>query len=152
MPYEVLEKELPSQRVVSTRQHTNFASLGETFDAELDHILGRIAPLGSWPAGAPFIVFYNQPFKPEDLDVEIGVPVASIRPLAGEHELPAEHVAYTVHTGSYGAIGAAYEDLFCWIRQNGHTPVGPPRELYLVGPRHTDRPDEYVTEIEVPIR
>jgi effector-binding domain-containing protein len=152
MTYEVHEKDLPTQHVVSARRHTTLAALGETFSEELDHILDRITPLGSWPSGAPFIIYYNQPFKPEDLDVEIGVPVASAVPIADEHELPAARVAYTVYTGSYGGIGAAYEDLYRWIGRSGHKPAGPPRELYLVGPRHTDRPTEYVTEIELPIQ
>lgn len=153
--YGVELKLVPRRHIVSQRTHTSLPKLGETFAGIVDGIRGRIAPLGEWPAGAPFAIYYNQPFKPDDIDVEIGVPVMNAVAVGGglnASDLPGERVASTTHIGSYGAIGGAYEELFNWIHEHGLETAGPPREIYIVGPAQTDRPAEYVTEIDVPIR
>ncbi len=156
MTYEVQVKDLPAQHVVSAHIHTPFAQLGSTFAEEVGRILGHVSPLGGWAVGAPFAIYYNQPFSPGDVDVEIAVPVSAGVAVNEEElrtkDLPPARAACTVHSGSYGAIGEAYKEIFDWLAKAGRSAAGPPREVYLVGPAQTDRPAEYLTEIEVPIR
>jgi effector-binding domain-containing protein len=63
-----------------------------------------------------------------------------------------EHVAaVAVHKGNYETIGRTIGALMAWIGRAGRTPMGPPHLVYLKGPRKTDDPEEYVTEIRVPL-
>lgn len=100
-------------------------------------------------------MYHDPEFKEDDLDVEIGIPVAE--PVPGQDritggELPPGPVAYTVHAGPYNEIGAAYRAVMAWIQAHGHESAGPPREVYLVGPGQARDENEYRTELNWPIR
>lgn len=157
MTYYMQLKDVPTQHIASVRLHTPFSDLGSTFAGTVHGIVDRVSPMGAWPRGSPLAIYYNTPFSAADVDVEIAVPIASNVALEDEgpafqtRDLPGGRVAYTMHNGSYGGIGAAYDELIRWIAREGMKPIGPPREIYLVGPEQTESPSEYLTEIEVPI-
>ena len=66
-------------------------------------------------------------------------------------ELPSRRVAWTTHRGGFESIGRATEALGEWVAQHGRTQVGPVFNLYVVGPGRTDDPDQWVTEVNIPI-
>lgn len=155
MNYDIHVRQLPPQVVATERCHATLAELGKVMHATLAKVASSVEPAEA-AQGAPFGVYYNEPFRPEDIDVEMGLPVAPDAKVAetkGIHrrELPGGPVAYTVHVGPYSSIGAAYEALHTWIEGHGHKRTGPPREIYLVGPGQGVKPADYRTEIEVPI-
>lgn len=155
MQYDIHVKQAAPQVIASARRHIVASDLGKVMHATLATVAGSVQPPDA-AQGAPFAIYYNEPFRPDDVDVEVGVPIAGDAMLdhstrVSRRELPGGPVAYTLHVGPYEAIGAAYEALYGWIAQHGHTRLGPPREIYLVGPGPEMRPAEYRTELEVPI-
>lgn len=158
MQYAIQEKDVAAEPVVSVRKHTSFAALPSAMAESMHDLAETVAPHGAWTARAPFAIYHNAPFRPDDVDVELGVPVRreSMEELKGAglfaHELPAGHVAFTIHTGSYRSIGAAYQALYEWVRAHGKRPAGPPREIYIVGPDQAKDASQYRTEIDLPIR
>jgi effector-binding domain-containing protein len=123
------------QPVLSVRTRTAVANL----QAEMGEAYGAIYPYlgekGAQPAGAPYAAYYNMDMQ--DLDVEIGIPVAV--PLTGRGivkagVIPAGKQASCVYKGSYAEIGPAYEALTKWIADNGHVPTGVCYEFYLNEP------------------
>lgn len=148
--HQVRTMEMPPESVVSMRTHTTLADLPKAMHATLETIARNIGNVG-----VPFAIYYNEPFRPNDIDVEMGVslpPDVLLTKTDGltHRQLPGGTIAYTLHVGPYQSITSAYETLFAWLRQNGHTPSGPPREVYLIGPGDTLRPEDYRTEIEIP--
>ncbi len=89
------------------------------------------------------------------LEVEVVEPIT--REIPGEdqidvYQLPAvERMACVVHKGPFTTIGKTNEALFDWMKQNGYKRVGPIREIYHKGDWLTDDPDEYITELQIPI-
>jgi effector-binding domain-containing protein len=155
MNYEIHVKQVPAQVVVTHRCHAPLAGLRDAMHCTLGRIGATVEPRGA-ARGAPFAVYHNEPFRPEDVDVEMGLPVAAdatVEESAGVHrrELPGGPVAYTVHVGPYSTIGAAYAALYAWVEREGHRPLGPAREIYIVGPDQERNPAAYRTELEVPI-
>jgi AraC family transcriptional regulator len=155
MSYEVRVKEVPPEVVVTERCHTRLAELGTVMHAALAKVALSVDSAAA-AQGAPFAVYYNEPFRPEDVDVEVGLPVtpdAKVSEAKGLHrrELAGGSVAYTLHVGSYSSIGAAYAAIHAWIDAHGHKRTGPPREIYLVSPGEGVKPEDYRTEIDVPI-
>ena len=59
-----------------------------------------------------------------------------------------------VHKGPYTTIGPLYTAMFAWLAKNGYRVAGPVREVYLVGPGPggASEPDDYVTEVQVPVQ
>jgi effector-binding domain-containing protein len=69
--------------------------------------------------------------------VEAGFPVGQSVTAAGRvapDELPGGTVAYTIHTGGYDGVGAAYAAATDWMADNGFVVSGKAWERYLDGP------------------
>lgn len=105
--------------------------------------------------------FWNEPdlgvtSSPDTLDVEVAEPI--VRQFPGDetvtvYSLPkVEKMACIVHNGPFSTIWEAFDALFQWMRGNGYEAAGPIREIYHKGDWATDNPDEYVTELQVPLR
>jgi effector-binding domain-containing protein len=154
MNYDVHVKQAPPETVVTKRTHTTLGELGSTMHATLASIAESVQPRDA-ARGVPFAIYHNEPFRPDDIDVEMGLPLTAdghVAPSAGSpHTLHGGPVAYTTHVGPYTSIGSAYGALYEWLRSHGYRPHGPPREIYLVGPGQTPNAMDYRTEIDVPI-
>jgi effector-binding domain-containing protein len=61
-------------------------------------------------------------------------------------------VATTLHIGPYEQLHVVYADLAAWITAHGYVVDGPVREVYLNGPDEVASPDEFRTEVRMPIR
>ena len=92
----------------------------------------------------------------EPLDVEVVEPI--ITPIEGSetvrvYELPmVKRLACIVHEGPYSTIPKTNVALFRWIMQHGYRAEGTIREIYHKGDWATQNPDEYITEIQIPLR
>jgi len=155
MNYDIHLKQLPPEVIVTERCRSTLAELGEVMHATLAKIASAVRPRDALQ-GAPFAIYYNSPFARDDIDVEMGVPLAwhadlDPVPKVERRHLPGGPVAYTFHVGPYETIGAAYDALYDWLKSHGRTPAGPPREIYLVGPGEETNPAAYRTEIAVPV-
>lgn len=146
--YEVRVMEAPAQHALTVRTRTTRANLPALMQSTFDRIARDV-----YEVGVPFAM-YHDAFRPEDMDVEIGVVVPPDVHVADDgltrRQLPAQTIAYVLHVGPYETLGAAYDALDVWMRQNGRTQIGPARESYLIGPEDTTRSEDYRTEIELP--
>ena len=101
-------------------------------------------------------VIDDEEFKEHDVDVEAGVPISKAIPGAGRvsvYELPGmAEAACTIYKGPYENIGEAYSAIISWVESNGYQITGPDRELYLTSPTDTTDPNQYVTEIQFPVK
>lgn len=153
--YEVHVKQLPPQVVVTERCHTTLSGLATAMHSTLTKVATAVDPSDA-ARGAPFALYHNEPFTPDDIDVEMGLPITAVAKVnetaaVRRHQLDGGPVAYTMHVGPYASIGGAYAALFSWLEGHGHKRTGPVREIYLVGPGQGVEPAQYRTEIEVPI-
>lgn len=98
----------------------------------------------------------NIMYDEENLDVETAEAVTKRFDGNDEvavYELPkAEKMACIVHHGSFADIGKAFSSLFEWIKQNNYIADGAIREIYHKGDWVTDNPDEYITELQIPVK
>jgi len=66
-------------------------------------------------------------------------------------ELPAIDLAVAVHRGPHDDIDVTYGRLGAWVVEHALAVDGPVYETYVVGPRDTDAPDRWRTEIGWPV-
>lgn len=153
MQYEVHIKQMPDVHVATMRTHRR-ARIGGEMSSTLSRIACAANPPGS-AHGTAFAIRHDAPDAPEEPDVELGLPIAlgaTVPPDVGTvKDLDGGPFACTVHVGSYASIGEAYEALFAWLASHGLRAKGPPRESYILGPTPSVQPDEYQTEIAVPV-
>ena len=90
------------------------------------------------------------------LDVEVAEPVT--RTFEGNddvkvYQLPlVEKMASIIHRGPFSTISKSFEALFDWMKSNQYVADGPVREIYHKGDWVTSDPEEYVTELQIPVK
>lgn len=70
-------------------------------------------------------------------------------PSACTTSLPGGRYACTALAGEYDGIARAVERHLEAMEQRGLVPAGPPRILYWIDAHETNRPEEYLTEIQI---
>lgn len=131
--------------------------------AQMPQAMGRVygwaAQHGLQPAGMPSAVYFTDPATVPEADAlwEVRAPVAGdpadLAPDAsgcGVKHVAAQKVASTMYRGPYEAIAEAYGSLGQWVAGQGLAMAGPPEELYYSDPA-TTKPEDYLTEIRVPV-
>ena len=123
-------------------------------------VYGRLQAAGHVPQGMPVAVYLNDPavVAPADAVWELRAPIEDGAQEYGPDDagfaikrIPAMTVAAVVHQGPYDEVGPAHGRLMAWIAERGLVVVGPPMEAYLNDPASAS-PDQYLTEIMVPVR
>ena len=143
-------RELTPTPTAAVRLRARTVELGGLFDEHLPNIAHRLADVGVQPAGPPYARYHE--YCPKDVDVEIGIPVASPVPnvpgrgeaASGEMaaaELPGGAVAITVHRGAYSGLAQTYEALHEWVHAHGRDEAPGPWESYVDDPSEVDEAD-----------
>jgi effector-binding domain-containing protein len=154
--YEVVVKQLESQRILSIRE--SLASAAE-IEPLIDTVWQALKQQGIAYDGPLMSLYHHEGFRDSDLDVEIAVSVSdgfhgsvtldedralTLRQL--DRHAEAATVIEDGHNeswaGSYGAIGR-------WIEAHAYEIVYPIREVYLTGP---ESEEGWIVELQFPVR
>ncbi|RCX22834.1 DNA-binding transcriptional MerR regulator [Fontibacillus phaseoli] len=102
-----------------------------------------------------FTLFHDGEYKDQDIDVEICEAVTEYGKDSQQIKFKkidaVETAACILHQGSYETIGISYGALFKWIEGNGYDVTGLPRESYIDGIWNKNDPDEWLTEVQIPV-
>ena len=152
MSYEVTLNEQAALPTLVVRTRTSVHNLPSALGQAYGAVASYLGGLGQAPAGPPFSAYYNADM--EDLDVEIGFPVAQALPGEGEVQagrMQGGTVAMCLHMGPYSKIGPAYEALTAWMAENRYEAAGPAYEIYLNDPGDTPH-SQLRTQVVFPVR
>jgi effector-binding domain-containing protein len=152
--YDVTTKKAPSLVLATIGGQVDqdepgvlLAAFGELFAT----LAGALARAGVTPTG-PAWSLYERAHE-EGLRIAAGLPVPPSADLPAEVarvELPEQEVAFTVHRGSMGGIGAAYGAVMTWMEASGLAAAGGAREVSLVW--DAEQPQHCVTELQIVLR
>ena len=67
-------------------------------------------------------------------------------------ELEPVTVVSVLHKGPYRNLGRAHMFARSWIKEHGYEQAGPPRDSAIDGCWNREREEEYLTEIQIPVR
>ena len=144
----VQEKETDSLLVAGIRIKARYSDCGKVFGT-----LGR--RIGRQISGKAMCLYYDGEYKEEDADFEPCFPISKAIDAEGisVHEIPSTRCLSLIHEGSYDELGQSYAKLFDAARQRELTVQLPTREIYVKGPGMVFRgkPENYITEIQVPV-
>lgn len=152
MPYNCELTAIDPHWALVIKSRVNVEGLAEVFANSFASLVEYLEELGEDIIGPPFAIYHN--VEMEELDVEMGLPVAGSLPGKGDivpREILIQRAASTVHTGPYEDIESAYVALAEWMNDNGHEPEGASYEFYLNDPGSTD-PLELQTMIFIPVK
>jgi effector-binding domain-containing protein len=152
--YQVVIKKVEPQLIASIRAVLpTYGDIGQLYGELFGYLGGQGI---TTPAGPTMFICHDPEFKESDVDVEAGVPIGKAIPGADRikvYELPGmAAAACTVYQGPYENIGEAYRAIMAWAESHGYQITGPDRELYLTSPNDTRDSNQYVTEIQFPVK
>jgi DNA-binding transcriptional MerR regulator len=152
--YEVEEREVPEQVVLTEQRHVTADELPAWIEAA-GHRLLRSAEERGGQAGPMFVVYHGEVSEDSDGPAEVCVPVVAngSGDVATRIE-PAHREAYTRITKAqvgYPQILSAYDAVTGWIRSRGLTIENcAPREIYFAD-WDASGPDDEVCDIAFPV-
>jgi DNA-binding transcriptional MerR regulator len=147
-PLDVELRAVPATTVAAVEDVVGVDELPDWFAgamAELDAVVGS--------EGVPGGLYENALFehgrgrcvlhRPADDPPRVG----RVHPVT----LPPVELAVAVHVGPHDDADVTYGELGAWVVASALAVAGPVRETYLVGPRDTDEPGAWRTEIGWPV-
>lgn len=153
--YNVILKELPEVIVASVRMVL----------ANYDELFNCIPPLGDemrrlgCECAVPeycFNIYHDGEYKEKDIDIEFCEAVTEFKEdsdiIIFKKIDKVEIAACTLHKGPYYDFPKAYGAIVKWIEENGFEIIDNPRESYIDGIWNKESEDEWLTEIQFPIR
>lgn len=154
MDYEVVLKELPQAIVASMRttipNYDAFNSIYPEMGAYMQEQKVRCAQ----PEYC-FTIYHDGEYKEENIDVEICQAVTDYAKDSEKVKFKkigkVETAACVMHKGPYSTIGNAYNAVFRWAEDNGYIVSDNPRESYIDGIWNKEDPNEWLTEVQVPL-
>ncbi|HEY3272261.1 MAG TPA: GyrI-like domain-containing protein [Methanocella sp.] len=152
MSFKCEIKEMPAQPALAIRTKTRLQNLPQTIGECFGRVIGYLGQIGEQPASAPYVGYYNMDMN--NLDVEIGFPVAKALPGNGEiraSQLPGGKMGTCLYTGPYTEMPVAYEALTKLLGEKGLEPAGIVYEVYYNSPAEV-RPEELQTLILFPLK
>ncbi|MBM7854727.1 DNA-binding transcriptional MerR regulator [Desulfohalotomaculum tongense] len=142
--YDIRIRGVAETPVRSLRKHIKAKEIAPMIRS----LLEEINSLGGVHAGPPIMLFFDEDFNPENMDMEAALPVLDVN--LSNKTLPAVLAATCIYVGPYDGLEDAYEAVFAWINQNGYRAEYPTREISYNDPQTTP-PEQLVTEIIVPV-
>jgi DNA-binding transcriptional MerR regulator len=153
MVYDVELKSLPAEKVLSLRE---IIPAPDEEPALWEKLAAFVEANGISAAVCGYSIYHDEGFKESDVDVEIAVSVPKFGAEQGNFrykELPAIPQAATIRfSGPYDGYNAAMEKLAEWIEQNGYAFDGSIRGLAIKSFANAASPEEFLTELQVPVK
>lgn len=154
--YTPVIKELPEVIVASMRKvvdgYEEYFHLCPNVMAKEMEKLGCVCALPEYC----FNIYYDDEYKEKDIDVEICEAVTEMKEdtalLKFRKVERVPEAVCVLHKGSYGTLREAYAFAFNWIKDNNYEAADHPRESYIDGIWNKDSEEDWLTELQIPIR
>lgn len=103
-----------------------------------------------------FTIYYDEEYRESDIHAEICEAVTQMKEDQGNIKfrvLPeVELAACVLHKGPYSNLPQAYGAIVQFIEESGYEIIGHQREFYIDGVWNKDSEEEWLTEIQFPVR
>ena len=152
-PLEVQHRRVETTTVAAVTAMVDLGDVLAWYDRATGELDRAVSAAGAVPTGPPGGLYDNELFTEERGRVVVYRPVdlpparGAVHPL----EIPAADLATSVHRGPHDDIDVTYAALGTYLSEQALQVAGPVREIYHVGPRDSDDPSTWRTEIAWPI-
>lgn len=156
MKYEVIVKEIPAYTIYYKEGRIQrFSDLTEFIVSSGEECKKLNPSITCLEPDYCYVSYLDKPFKDHDMKVRYA---QAVNERGKENEnihfeklKPVEAVCI-YHKGAYEGLTDAYAYVMRWIEENGYEITECPRERYIDGMWNCSKIEDWLTEIEVPIR
>lgn len=155
MQYEIKLKAIPSYKVISLRRIIPAYNCEGMLWRDLSRFVEK-EKIQCSETMVSFAIYHDREYKESNVDTEVVMAVDKLGEDKGEfifretEAVPC--VASIMVTGPFENIAPAFESLAKWLDQNkSYTMTGTSRQVCHKGPWNESNPEDYLTEIQVPV-
>lgn len=152
--YQVSIKKIPAFSIVSLRKRIKSFYHEGLLWKEFMSLLKKQGIAFPTNPDENLTIFHDKEYLEEGVDVEVAIisDIVAEAPLK-MRELPAlEHAAIMYVEGNYHQLPEAYQAFAKWLEEHPEfSMVKATRQICHVGPEHTENPEEYLTELQIPL-
>lgn len=156
MSYSAIVKEIPGRLVYSVEFTVpNYDAFMEAIPAIGARVSEKYPDLKCTVPEYCFIRYLDGEYKEKDIRVELCEAIDKQMPDFDDvvfKNIDAAKVVSVMHKGPYTRLGEAYAFAMKWIEENGYVVADAPRESYIDGIWNKDSEEEWLTEIQIPIK
>lgn len=156
MSYAITLKELPECIVYAKKMNVHsFESYFELIPAIGAQLKKKYPDLKCRVPEYCFIVPLDGEYKEKDFNIEFCEAVECMKLDFDDvyfKKIEAVSAASVMHKGGYDSLSKAYAYLMKWIEDNGYEIIQKPRENYIDGIWNKESPEEWLTEIQIPVK
>ncbi|BFL44772.1 MerR family DNA-binding transcriptional regulator [Lactonifactor longoviformis] len=151
--YHVTVKSIPAYQVLSLRRIIpDYYAEGELWSELSAFALEQRVPVTE----ETFSIYYDEGYKEQNVDVELCALVKTPGNSCGEFAYritePVPSMASTMVYGPFSNIAGAYLSFARWLQKNSEYRMGnPTRQIVHRGPWNETSPQNYLTEIQIPL-
>lgn len=148
---DIMLLEQPEVPTLAVRTRTRVQDLPLLIGKTYGSIAAYLGELGHHMAGIPFVAYHNMDMQ--DLDVELGFPVAQKLPGKGDIRsgaIPAGLNVACLYQGAYSGLQGPYGEMAAWIQERGFVASGVAYECYFNGPEVGE--NLLLTQIMMPVK
>jgi len=156
MNYQAIIKELPECIVYSKRMTIpNYDFYFEIIPAIGKAVQTKYPDLKCIVPEYCFIIYLDGEYKEKDINVEYCEAIDKLKDDFDDikfKKVPSVTAVSIMHKGAYKELSRAYAYAFKWIEENGYVVIDNPRESYIDGIWNKDNEDDWLTELQIPIK
>ncbi|MGM9927227.1 MAG: GyrI-like domain-containing protein [Bacillus sp. (in: firmicutes)] len=146
---EMLKKN--EQPTMYIRTRTSVEKLPQLIGECYEKLAAYLKEMDEQLSEVPYVAYYNMDMQ--DLDVEIGFPMAKPMPNKGEIKagsIPAGKRIFCMYQGPYNEIESIYNEMATWIVEKGFKSEGIAYEFYYNDMEYPE--SQWLTKVEMPIK
>lgn len=152
--YQVTIKKLPATRVISLRKKIkSFYHEGLLWEEFMDLLKKQEIFVPSEPEKS-LTIFHDEEYLEEDVDIEVAIisDEEGCNPLEVRELSEYNQAAIMFVKGNYHQLPEAYRAFAEWLDKHPEFEmIKTTRQICHIGPEHTDNPEEYLTELQIPL-
>lgn len=152
MSHSITTREIDEIPLLVMRDKVEREQIGQALGRMFPAVFAYATQNGIPITGAPLVRYTSM--GEDGMGIEAGLPVAPGSPGQGDihaTSIPAGRVATTLHRGPHEDLYSAHLAVHEWLEENDVEANGHPWEFYVNDPTEVSGPEEYLTEIYVPI-
>jgi DNA-binding transcriptional MerR regulator len=152
VPIEI--REVTPTRGISLEAKTSMDKIGPTIGATMPRLVEVLQAHGA-KGGNDFAAYPDEEFDPQNMTVVIGISTDADIPSQDDgiaiREFGGGRCIVATLDGPYDAMTQTWQEAWAYLAEHGHTRRGTAYELYRVGMAESQNPDEFETDVIIPI-
>lgn len=142
--------EVPSMYILSIRKSVSIEECNLGYDMFFNQLYKRIAEECLTMTGPPMTIYHSEEYSAEGYDIEFAIPIKEYA--TGTKDFNPGLCIKSRLKGPYSEITSVYARHHEWLEKEKYCCIKPPFDVYITNPYETKRPEDFITDVYLPVK